>query len=175
MIKKLSLFAGLVTLSLLAGCTVAPIMNYEGPGAYISPMVTLPQQDLFVPEVVIVERGVRHGHAYYSRHPEAYRRDRQLYPQRFEASHYQSNHYQPQQRSSHSFSNQPRPQYAPTVAPVRPHISTMPEARTHSRQPDSVRPAPMTGPRPSAVEVPSKEHSSKERHGHHGEQSNGIY
>ena len=45
--------------------------------------VPAPAEEIYVPDVIIVEGGVRHDRFFYQRHPEYYRRDRLRYPERF--------------------------------------------------------------------------------------------
>jgi len=81
---KIQLLAALTIAWLTSGCILpAPYDDrpvYGGSVEYGAPM---PSEGIFVPDVIIVERGVRHDRYFYERHPEYYRRDRMRYPERF--------------------------------------------------------------------------------------------
>lgn len=76
---KIQLFAVVAVASITSGC-VLPAPYYDSPVEYGAPV---PYNEIIVPEVVIVEHGVRHDRYFYQRHPEFYHRDRMRYPERF--------------------------------------------------------------------------------------------
>lgn len=83
--SHISLVAALAGACLSAGCVIEPLPPPPGPvyrGGYVEAPV-LPPSEIIVPEVVIIEGGVRHDRYYYMHHPDVYRRDRMRYPGRF--------------------------------------------------------------------------------------------
>jgi len=82
---KLQLVLAITGACLTTGCIVDP--SYYPPRArvvedpYYPPPG--PPVEYVVPELIVVEHGVRHDHFFYERHPEFYWRDRQRYPDRF--------------------------------------------------------------------------------------------
>ncbi|MDD5349856.1 MAG: hypothetical protein PHQ12_06560 [Chthoniobacteraceae bacterium] len=85
---KLPLFLAVAGACLTTGCVVDPY--YYPPRPAVGVAVADPYDappgpvvEYAVPEVIIVEGGVRHDRFFYQRHPEFYWRDRQRYPARF--------------------------------------------------------------------------------------------
>jgi len=93
---KIQFFAASAIACLTTGCIVpAPYPYDRGPVEYGRPVygrpvyaapvevVPGPAEEIYVPDVIIVEGGVRHDRFFYQRHPEYYRRDQVRYPERF--------------------------------------------------------------------------------------------
>ncbi|MEI6350636.1 MAG: hypothetical protein WCP06_05970 [Verrucomicrobiota bacterium] len=105
---KIQLASALTIACLASGCVVpgpyyaGPIEG--GPIEYGAPVEVVPEYpgEIVVPEVVIIENGVRHDRYFYERHPEYYHRDRMRYPARF-APRYSDHHNHDRDRySGHS-------------------------------------------------------------------------
>jgi len=81
---KIQLFSAFTIACLTSGCIV-PAPYYSRPVGYGAPVEAYPAypDEIYVPEVIIVEGGVRHDRYFYQLHPEYYRRDRLRYPERF--------------------------------------------------------------------------------------------
>jgi hypothetical protein len=81
--SKIQLLAALTGACLSTGCV--PYAYPPAPPYYDAPVAVepLPPDEIIVPDVVIIENGVRHDRFFYLHHPEFYRRDRLRYPERF--------------------------------------------------------------------------------------------
>ena len=91
---------------------------------------TPPPTEIFDPEVIIVENGIRHDHFFYQRHPEFYHRDRILYPERF--AH--RSHFVPQYQASHPDSNGRKDKHHDNPD----HKEAPPQLNLHFKGPEAV-------------------------------------
>lgn len=82
---KVQLIAALTVATLSSGCVFAPVF-YPAPRG----VVVVPEEpvEIYEPNVIIVENGIRHDRYFYQRHPDIYRMDMRRYPGRFHRGPY---------------------------------------------------------------------------------------
>jgi len=79
---KIQILAASAIACLTSGCVI-PAPYYSEPVTYGRPVAVVPEEEIILPSVIIVEHGVRHDRAFYRRYPEYYRRDRMRHPELF--------------------------------------------------------------------------------------------
>ena len=82
---KIQILAASAIACLVSGCIIpdpyySRPVHYGRPVEYDQPVYA---EEIYVPDMIIVEGGVRHDRYFYQRHPEFYHRDRLRYPDRF--------------------------------------------------------------------------------------------
>jgi hypothetical protein len=136
--SRLSLIAALTGACLSTGCVIAPLPPPpNGPiyrGGYVE-TAPLPPDDIFVPDVIIIEGGIRHDRYFYQRHPEIYRRDRMMYPNRFRVTPPPRPDYR---RPDYRRPSNPRPDYQRPSKP-RPDNQQPGDQRPDDRRKDDHR------------------------------------
>lgn len=88
--SHISLVAAVAGACLSAGCVIQPLPGVVYPpgpvyrGGYVEAAPLPPgPEEIIVPDVVIIEGGIVHDRIFYMHHPDIYRRDRMMHPERF--------------------------------------------------------------------------------------------
>ncbi|MEI6562528.1 MAG: hypothetical protein WCO68_10685 [Verrucomicrobiota bacterium] len=79
---KIQFLAASAIACFTSGCVLPP-PYYSERVDYGRPVAIVPDEEIILPRVIIVEHGVRHDRAFYRRHPEYYHRDRMRHPELF--------------------------------------------------------------------------------------------